>query len=205
MKLKPEELAQHGYSLLDKLEHTELVPFVRTYIRKRTIFSMIYYCCNIISVALIIFYFIKFHGTTGFSIGKGFSYLSYGLAITFLLIPLHEYIHALAYKSQGAKQTSYDMHLKKFYFLAMADQFVVNKREFQIVALAPFVIISSLSIIGLFFVDSLWIFAMLGILLMHTACCSGDFAMLSYFDFHKDKTVVTYDDKENKISYFYSK
>ena len=60
MKLKPEELAQHGYSLLDILEHTELVPFVRTYIRKRTIFSMIYYCCNIISVALIIFYFISF-------------------------------------------------------------------------------------------------------------------------------------------------
>ena len=97
------------------------------------------------------------------------------------------------------------MHLKKFYFLAMADQFVVNKREFQIVALAPFVIISSLAIIGLFFVGSLWSFAMLGILLMHTACCSGDFAMLSYFDFHKDKTVVTYDDKENKVSYFYSK
>jgi len=205
MKLKPEDLTQQGYSLLDKLDHSELVPFVRMYIRKRTKFSVLYYFCNIASVALIVFYFIKYNGSPGFSIGKGFSYMSYGLAFTLLLIPLHEFIHALAYKSQGAKQTSYDMHLKKFYFLAMADKFVANKREFQIVALAPFVIISSSAIVGLFFAAPLWSFAMLGILLMHTACCSGDFAMLSYFDFHNDISVVTYDDKENKVSYFYAK
>ena len=33
--------------------------------------------------------------------------------------------------------------------------------------------------------------------------CSGDFGLLSYFEFNKDKQVVTYDDIENKISYFY--
>jgi hypothetical protein len=35
--------------------------------------------------------------------------------------------------------------------------------------------------------------------------CSGDFGILSYFELHKDKEVVTYDDIENKISYFYGR
>ncbi|MBK9716025.1 MAG: hypothetical protein IPO85_00595 [Saprospiraceae bacterium] len=43
------------------------------------------------------------------------------------------------------------------------------------------------------------------VLLAHTAMCSGDFGLLSFFDFHKDKEPVTYDDVENKISYFYGK
>lgn len=35
--------------------------------------------------------------------------------------------------------------------------------------------------------------------------CSGDFGLLSYFEYHKNKHVVTYDDVENQISYFYGK
>jgi hypothetical protein len=41
------------------------------------------------------------------------------------------------------------------------------------------------------------------ILFAHTAMCSGDFGLLNYFEFYKDKEIVTYDDVENKISYFY--
>lgn len=44
-----------------------------------------------------------------------------------------------------------------------------------------------------------------GALLAHTAMCSGDFALLSYFDCQVDKQVVTYDDREKKISYFYGR
>lgn len=45
----------------------------------------------------------------------------------------------------------------------------------------------------------------MGVLLAHTAMCSGDFGLLSYFEFNKEKNVVSYDDVENKISYFYAK
>jgi hypothetical protein len=38
----------------------------------------------------------------------------------------------------------------------------------------------------------------LGILLCHTAMCSGDFALLCFFEFHSDKEVVTYDNVEEK-------
>ncbi len=205
MKIKPDELIDNGYVQLDNLGHRELIPFVRTYLKKRTPISLFYTISNVVIASLIVFWFWKSYGTDSFNLGNAFTHFSYGLAIAFGLIPIHEYIHVLAYKSQGAMNTSYDANLKKFYFMALADQFVANKKEFRIVAMAPFLTITATLIALLFFTSQLWTFTILGVLLTHTAFSSGDFGMLSYFDFHKDKDVVTYDDNKNSISYFYGK
>lgn len=205
MQLLPQELDKNGYLLLDQLEHNNIIPFIQTYLKKRTLFSVLYYSVTIlcaIVIALLMWYSNHYYS---FKLGDMFQQLSYGVGLSFTLIPLHEYIHALAYKYLGASTTSYDANLKKFYFMAMADQFVANKREFQIVALAPFTFISLCCIIGMLFVPLLWTFTVLGILFAHSSFCSGDFGLLSYFEFHQDKEVITYDDKTNKISYFYFK
>jgi hypothetical protein len=65
------------------------------------------------------------------------------------------------------------------------------------------VTITTTLIILLFAVSSNWTLTIVGILLTHTAMCSGDFGLLSYFEYNKKKQVVTYDDIENKVSYFY--
>ena len=89
--------------------------------------------------------------------------------------------------------------------MALADKFVANKKEFEFVALAPFTIITA-SLIGLIFIaDASWTLTLSSVLLAHTAMCSGDFGLLSYFEFNKEKQTVTYDDVENKISYFYGR
>lgn len=205
MKIKPSELENHGYTLQDRLEHHELVPFVQTWLKKRTFYSVLYIAFNVLALALLgmAFGFNAGKDTIGF--GDGFSHFSYGVAIAFLLIPLHEYIHVLTYRSQGAANTSYDVNWKKFYFMAVADQFVANRREFQIVALAPFAVISTALFIAFFLVSPMWQFTALGTFFTHTACCGGDFSLLSYFHFHKDREVVTYDDAVNKVSYFFVK
>ncbi|SEG20937.1 Putative zincin peptidase [Halpernia humi] len=203
MKIKPEELTQKGYVQLDSLGHKELVPFIQTYMKKKTKFALFYYVSNFIIFALAGYFFIEGYNLPSYKFGDRFSYFSLGLAIAFALVPLHEFIHVLAYKSQGATKTSYDANLRKFYFMALADKFVANKKEFQVVALAPFMVITSALIVLLFLVNSNWIITIVGILLAHTAMCSGDFGLLSYFEFNKEKQVVTYDDVENKISYFY--
>ncbi|MBL0007528.1 MAG: hypothetical protein IPP25_10220 [Saprospiraceae bacterium] len=41
-------LESNGYILLDRTEHMELVPFVRTYINKRTRFSNLYMLSNLL-------------------------------------------------------------------------------------------------------------------------------------------------------------
>lgn len=205
MKLKPEELQENGYILLDHLNHKELVPFIQTYIRKWTKFSVIYYCCNLLISGLFGYLLISDFNSENYSFATKFSNLSLGLALALLLLPLHEYIHVLAYKMNGAANTSYDANLKKFYFMALADKFVASKREFQIVALAPFLIISILLIGIIFLVNENWKFTIMTTLLAHTAMCSGDFGLLSYFDYHRDKDIVTYDEVESNISYFYGR
>ena len=173
--------------------------------KKRTKFSILYYLTNFAVFALAGYLFT--HGFTSptYQVGDRVTYFCYGLAIAFALVPLHEFIHVLAYKSQGAKNTSYDANIRKFYFMALADKFVANKKEFQVVALAPFVFISSILIVLLFIVNENWTLTIAGVLLAHTAMCSGDFGLLSYFEFHKDKEVVTYDDINAGVSYFFGR
>lgn len=205
MKIKPEELTENNYVLLDKLEHNELVPFVHTYIKKRTKYSVTYNIINLTILGLAGFFFVNGFKSPDYNFAYRFLHFCYGLAIAFTLLPLHEYIHVLAYKSQGATNTSYDANLKKLYFMALADKFVANKKEFEVVALAPFLVITISSIILLFIVNTNWTLTIIATMLAHTAMCSGDFGLLSYFEFNKSKQAVTYDDVENKVSYFYGR
>lgn len=205
MKIKFDDLEKHGFTLQDRLEHHELVPFVQAWLKKRTFFSILYLAFNGLAVAFLGLAFGVNAGTDAISWGDGFGHFSYGVAIGFMLIPIHEYIHVLAYRSQGATNTSYDVNWKKFYFMAVADQFVASRREFQIVALAPFAVISTALFIAFFLVSPVWQFTVLGVFFTHTACCGGDFSLLSYFSFYKNREVVTIDDATNKVSYFFVK
>lgn len=205
MNLTPEQLPSNGYILKDKLVHSELVPFIQLYMKKRTLSSIFYIAANIVSLGFIVFVSVISIQSEAVDFGDVISKVGLGFALAFLLLPIHEIIHALAYKLMGAKEVSFDADLKKFIFLAVAHRFVANRKEFQIVAVAPFAVISILLFLSLFFTPSGWSFIILGILFAHTAFCSGDFGLLSYFDFHADNDIVTYDDKENKVSFFYEK
>lgn len=205
MNLKPEELETLGYELVDSLDHQDIIPFVKKYLKAKTLFSFLYTFANILSLMLLAVWLWKCHHYNGIALKDEINYLSFGIILALALIPLHEFIHVLAYKSQGAKKTSYDANIRKFYFMAIADRFVANKKEFTIVALAPFVTISFglLSLAAL--CEPALSITFLSAFLTHTACCSGDFGMLSYFAANKSKEVVTYDEKTIGVSYFYHK
>ncbi len=205
MKLTPEELPSQGYQLIEEMDHKELMPFVKLYIRKRTISSFIYYGSMVLSFVVLLILCIQFHYTERIPFHKGLSHVSRGGLICLALIPIHEVIHAIAYRLQGARQTSFDVNLKKIYFLAIADKFVANKKEFQLVALAPFLTITFALIVLAFTLNDGWKISMLSTVFLHSSMCVGDFALLSYFEFHKNKEIVTYDDKETKRSFFYEK
>ena len=205
MKLKPEELEENGYVLLDEMNHAEIVPFVKKFLHKRTWFSSFYYLSVIVSFSFLLFFCVKYYRSGIFTFGNILLQIFIGVLLTLVLIPFHEGIHALAYKSQGAKQTSFDANLKRFYFLAIADRFVTSKREFIIVALAPFLSISLALLVALYLSGVEWKVTLFATLTIHSLACSGDFALLSYFEFNKERNVVTYDDKENKVSFFYGR
>ncbi len=205
MPLHPSDLNTKGYSLLECVKNEDIIPFVKLYLKKKTFFSRFHTAANMLIVfalSVLLIYGIRFSEV---SLSSGILRIVYGFGLAFLLIPLHEYIHVLAFRKKGAVHTSYEVNLRKFYFLAVADQFVADKRAFRYAALAPFVVISILLVVAALLVSMPWSLTLTGCLLLHTAFCSGDFGLLSYFDFHKDKEVVTYDNKAEKCIYFYAR
>jgi hypothetical protein len=202
MKISPDALESHGFAHQDTLEHQDLIPFVQKYLKKPTVSSRLYTAANLLLFAALVANFVYQNGANEITIGTGLTFSSFGISIAFLLIPLHEFIHVLAYKYVGAERTSYDVNWKKFYFMALADRFVADRKEFKIVALAPFITITSLGLMALLLTSAEESFIPLSTILVHSAFCGGDFGILSYFDFHKDKTVVTYDDISTGKSYF---
>ncbi|MGY6561693.1 MAG: DUF3267 domain-containing protein [Luteibaculaceae bacterium] len=205
MRIKPAELDSKGYRLLQQLEHKELIPFVKHNLKKPTPISIFFHSAVLmLLIASLISVYLNIEIKKALIADVIFHYC-FGFTIAFLVIPVHEYIHVLVYRYLGAKETSLDYNIKKFYFLALANNFVVNRMEFTLVALAPFVVLNSSLIISLFFVESLWQITLLSALLLHTAMCSGDFGLLNFFYISRNKTLVTYDDTLNKISFFFIK
>lgn len=205
MKIAPEQLEADGYHLIETLDHEQLIPFVQTYIRKRNALSACYYAANVIAIVVTAGLLGAGLAEDKITLAKGVAHFAMGFGFVMLLLPVHELLHALAYRLLGAKNTSFDMNLKKFYFMALADKFVANRRELAIVAHTPFAVIS-LTLTGLaFMTPTAWAITIFGTLILHTSMCCGDFGMLSFFEHHKDKTIVTYDDVLSRKTYFFAK
>jgi len=206
MKTQIADLKTEAYTLIGTLKHKDLLPFIKEAFKGK---SWPYYFYNgmMVLFALVLFTLMLKDSIAArrLTFGPEFSYFGFGVASSFLLIPLHEYLHALAYKAFGAKQTSFDMNLKKFYFMAMADKFVVNAKQFTIVILAPFLTISAITLLLAAFLSGPWAYLAVGVFFTHALFCSGDFGLLCYLETHKPHQLFTYDDKALGETYFYIK
>ena len=195
-----------SFQLLDKLHYDDIVDFATEYVRKRTR-SMFYYLALIIIFFILqwaaFLYGIFANDMNTISLLKQFLY---GLIISLtIVIPFHELIHALGYFLLGARKIRFGAVLKHFAFYAVADDFVANRNAFIFLALSPFVIVSLLNLAGFIFVQGYASYTYISVLFFHATMCAGDFALLSYFEFHRDKELYTFDDVGKKTSYFYFK
>ena len=200
MRLNTRELQNDKeFELLLKLEHSNLAEFaVENYNRKSVVRSFLNLSMLLVSLLIAVVIFKR---------GYSFSYIfqSFGFAcLTFIpLIPFHELVHGLAYKYFGATDVRYHAMLSKLMFYAVAHGFVVDEKEFTIVAIAPFVAINLISLAIFLTFPGQLLFALF-IILINLTTCSGDFALLNYVWHNRWKKVYTYDDDDNQVSYFYS-
>ena len=194
------------FQLLDKLHYDDIVDFATEYVRKRTRSMLIYL------VLIIVFFILQWSAFLYGIFARDMNTISllkqflYGLIISLtIIIPFHELIHALGYFLLGARKIRFGAVLKHFAFYAVADDFVANRNAFIFLALSPFVIVSLLNLAGFVFVQGYASYTYISVLFFHATMCAGDFALLSYFEFHRDKELYTFDDVGKKISYFYYK
>ncbi len=201
MKIEAEDLESDGYRLIDTMKHDKLMAFVSPYLGKSNRATWSFAIAFFILLSAIMIFAAKMMVST--HSGICILYLIGGGAAAYGLIRVHEYIHAIAYKINGAKKVSYDVNLKKFIFLTVADRFVASRREFVFVAMASFVFLSLGLGAAFFLAEEPWCLFVLGMMLVHTVFCTGDFGLVSYFLDHKGVRMVTYDSRESRETYFY--
>ncbi|MBK7971199.1 MAG: DUF3267 domain-containing protein [Bacteroidia bacterium] len=203
-KADPGWIEQQGFKTDAILNHQDIIPFVKSFLFRKNKITVFYLVFNIlICIWLIYSMFISVY-TNILTLGEAFTWFSWGCLIPFLLVPIHEGLHGIAYKGCGAKTVSYDVNWKQFYFMAIADKFVATRKSFMIVALTPFTIITLALLIPVLFpstpsVDIMLITATF----VHGSMCAGDFGLLSYFETNRNKEVITYDDRGEGLSYFF--
>ena len=199
MRLTPEELSAAGYRLLSSLDHREIIPFVQDQLWSKNRIARNYRWLNlvllIVSIAFLTFAIIR----SPKEWEKSLTLFSYGLALSFLLAPIHELIHGAALKAAGAPTVQYRANWRKLYLMAGADRFVANEREFYLIAFAPFGVVS----LGALIIMVWQPLTAIGLLFLHTAFCAGDFALASFINEHRDRDILTYDLMKEGISYFY--
>lgn len=188
------------------LKHDELLFFVLGWLKKKSWFILLFFALNILFAAAWIFNtaFIVLWGNSGI----GFQALIFGISCLFFfvfLIPVHEIIHLLSMKFLGARNTFLKPNLKHFMVYAGSHLHVSNSKQYLVIALLPFFIVTFLLCTLLFYLKSDIRPAIWFLLFLHTNGCAGDVAIANFFYFNRDKDIFSYDNQNLKESYFFSK
>lgn len=190
------------FKLLAELAHKDLVPFINEYYWKRQSPIVIaHYLFTIGCLAAWIWVGLS----AGFTFSKWLETFGFAVIAFVFVVPIHEAIHGAVYKLFGAPNVRFSVSLRRFYAYAIADNFVVNRRSFALVAAAPFLIINGILIFAALVLAETYSFFALCFLLVHTGGTSGDWAMLNYLWLNRRQEVYTYDDEAAGTSYFYAR
>lgn len=116
--------------------------------------------------------------------------------------PLHEVIHALAYKALGARDIRWTLSIRNQIAAVTAHQFVLARRDIMIVAGLPWVLITVLLSLASAGLPSLRPFFLTALFVHHFAS-RGDWAYLSYFWRTRGREVYAFEDADAGQCWFY--
>ena len=205
MKLSIEQIKEDpDFQLLDKITYDQIADFASDYLRKSNLSIRTYLMIIILLFLGLIVSLI--HGTLvhHYHLITLLKQYMYGILISFtIVVPVHEAIHGMTYFLLGARKIRFGAKLKQFAFYSVAEDFVTTRSTFYVLALSPFIILSVANLFGFFYVHGVAGYTYLSILFFHSTMCAGDFALMSYYEVHRNKELYTFDDVKNRISYFY--
>jgi hypothetical protein len=183
--------------MLPALEHEQLVPAVNAYLKQHR--GVLYACAfaNLLSLAAAAYWIAADPGWD-----KRLYHSLAGLgAAYFFLVPVHEAIHALAYRAFGATTTGLHYRWRTLSAYCTADRFAIRGDRFLVVCFAPFAILSAvLAAAAISFPVAAPLLG--GALVLHTGACSGDFGMAALALRYDPKSFWTWDSVAEARSYF---
>lgn len=135
---------------------------------------------------------------------EGIGQASFAFLAFFVLLPIHELIHAAVFKYYKAPKVGFGWSWKSMIAYAYAQEFVHDTRQLFWVAVMPFLVISAGLIVGWISWPQYGVFWGVS-LFIHTTACIGDFVLMNYHRKNRHRLVYTYDDiEQEKRSYFFA-
>lgn len=186
------------YELLETIELANPMPFFKQYMNKFTPWFFLYMFIQILTLGIFLALVFSDNSTLLFFLGI--------FVALFVLLPIHEFIHAVFYKFCGAKNIKFKVEWKKFVVYTIADKDVFAAKHLYWVANAPIIILTIvLTTLTIAFwgtpIGEISAFASV----VHAAMCGGDLSIINFFWVNRQKKLYTYDDVSEGKSYFYAK
>lgn len=200
--MQPEELDSPRYELLAQLTHATLIEFVLEYFLRRTSWvTWVHHAMSVATLGAIVFVAVEQQRSflrclTDFVLAL--------VTLVIVILPLHEALHALAYRMAGARDVRWNYSWKMAAVWVIAHRFVAGRGAFLFVALAPFVVINALLIARAMSSPRFAVY-LLFVLLWHLHGCAGDWSMVNFVWLHRRRGFWTYDDAILGRSFFYGR
>ena len=203
MSLKIEDLEdQNRFRLLLTISYKNLMDFVFEYLKKKSLFIYLFWLVCFIFLGIAVFIRIKITGFYPYSSIILHSFIGF-FVLPLVCIPIHELLHAVPFLLTGAKNIRVGMDLRQFLFYVSAHRYVSSPRQFWIIALTPFVVLSTLMIFLTLQLPDLWKWTFSSFLFAHATMCAGDFALLNLYFINRHKKIYTWDDVDKREAYYY--
>ncbi len=203
MALSVEDLEdQKRFRLFLTIPYKDLIEFVFEYLKKKSGLAVFFWsvCALFLGITIII----RVELAGNFPESQILLHTLMGLIIFPLIcVPFHEFLHIVPYYLSGARNIKVGMDLKQFLFYVTAHRYVASSLQFRIVALTPFLIISTGMIFLIFYMPGLWKWSFSLFLFSHATMCAGDFALLNLYYLNKNRKLYTWDDADKQEAYFY--
>lgn len=195
---------QKRFRLFMTISYKDLIQFVFDYLKKKSVLLFSFGLLSLIFLSLTTYIRIDLAGR--FPESWILFHTLLGMVILPLVfIPIHEFLHIIPYFLSGARKIRIGMDLRQYLFYVTAHRYVASPAQFWVVALMPFIIISTGLLIGVFLLPGLWKWSLSMFLFVHATMCAGDFALLNLYYLNKDMKIFTWDDADKKEAYFYEK
>jgi len=203
MTLQVEDLEdQTRFRQKEAISYHDLIPFIFENLKKKSVLLASYWSVCIIFLLLAIKIRINIAGY--FPLTAILTHSVLGLFVfPLLFIPVHELLHIIPYWLAGARKIRVGMDLKQYLFYVTAHRYVASPVWFKIVALIPFIVISTGLIMLIVILPGLWKWSFSIFLFAHATMCAGDFALLNFYHLNRGKKIYTWDDADKKMAYFY--
>lgn len=201
MKLKPSELTEHGYYLYSRYSFNELIGLVSDEIRRKSVHMRSFWILLGISGAFALFVTVWSVRVSGWHSPASILVAAAGMIA---VIPVHELLHALAFRISGARDIRFGAKPRQLIFYAIARNFVADYKEMRFILYSPAVVISLALVVTMIFPSMFLAASIAWVIFIHISACTGDFALASFMSRHRHLGIVTGDDDaEELVTCFY--